>query len=177
MKTITRTINLYTFDELSKEAKERALQSHRETNEYYFLEDCMANRLHELLEENGIKDMNDTSKPGTTPTPVMYSLSYCQGDGAMFEGAFEWKGYTITIKHSGRYHHYNSKDITINDEEGNDINGQIYEDFNALYIDICKELERYGYDFIEYEDSEENFAEQCESNGFTFTSDGVMENE
>lgn len=88
MKTITREYQLYTFDELSQEAKDKARAKYNENNEYYFLGDNMAERLHELLEENKIKDLNDTSKAGTKPTPVFYSLSYSQGDGAMFEGNF-----------------------------------------------------------------------------------------
>jgi hypothetical protein len=173
----TKTINLYTYDELTKEAQEVALREWRDNNDYFFLSDNLAERLHELLEENKIKDTNDTSKAGTKPTPVLYSLSRCQGDGAMFEGVFEWNGYTVSIKHSGHYYHSNSKTIEITNDTGDYIEDKPFEDFEALYQKICKELERYGYDFIEYEDSEENFKEACDANEYTFLLSGKMENE
>src|SRR5579859_5524827 len=144
MKTITKEFTLYEFDELSKEAKAKALQKHIEGNDYFFLQDCMSQRLHELLEENKIKDLNDTSKAGTKPTPVFYSLSHSQGDGAMFEGEFEWKKYTIYIKHSGHYNHSNSKTIEIHETNnlgvdiGDDYEPKVYKDFEAIYQKICK---------------------------------------
>lgn len=177
MQTITKTYNVYTINELSKEAKEKAHKTWKEGNDYFFLSDVLNERLHELLEEKGIKDLNDTSKPSTKPTEVLYSLSCCQGDGAMFEGNFIYKGYNVHIKHAGHYYHCNSKDITITDNQGNDIDGQVYEDFNALYVEICEELERLGYAFIEYEDSMEAFEEACDANEYNFTSDGVIDNQ
>ncbi len=179
MKTITKEYNIYTIDELSKEAQEKAHKKWIEGNDYYFLSDDMNEKLHELLEENNIKDLNDTSKPGTKPTQVVYSLSYCQGDGAMFEGMFQWKEYTIHIKHSGHYYHYNSKNFSImltETEEEPDNYQEVEEAFNTLYVDICKKLERYGYDYIEYEDSMEAFKEACEANEYTFLEDGNMFN-
>ena len=179
---ITKTINLYTINELSSEAKERALSKWVQNNDYMFLSDYLNERLFELLEEKGIKDTNDTSKAGTRPTQVMYSLSYCQGDGAMFEGDFIYthkgKKYVITVKHSGRYYHYNSKDFYIHDEEGEEVNEweEVEEAFNVEYKAICKELEHQGYEYIEYEDSMECFEGSCEANEYTFTIDGIMDN-
>lgn len=182
MKTITKNYNVYTFEELSQEAKDKARNDFIVQNEYYFLSDCMNNRLHEILEENGIKDLNDTSKTGITPTQVLYSLSHSQGDGAMFVGIFEWKKYIIYIKHIGQYYHFNSKFLEIQETEnpgfdiGDDYEPEVYKEFDELYIKICKELEQYGYNFIEYEDSEENFTELCETNEYTFLESGEMFN-
>jgi hypothetical protein len=175
----TKTINLYTYNELEPKAKEKALSDWRDDNDFFFLSDYLNNCLHELLEENGIKDDNDTSKPGTKPTPVLYSLSYCQGDGAMFEGSFTWNGYSVTVKHVGRYYHYNSKNIEMFkiDDEGADVSSDIIIQFESIYKDICKELERNGYDFMECENSEETFISACEANEYTFLSNGKMENE
>lgn len=173
----TKIITLYSFNELSKEAQEKAHNKWIESNDYYYLPDALNARLHELLEENKIKDLNDTSKPGTEPTQVMYSLSFSQGDGCMFEGNFEWNGYTITIKHSGNYCHSNSKIIDIMDEEGNQPEtDEPYNVFETVYQDICKKLEIYGYAFIGNEDSLEHFKEMCEENDYTFLENGVMEN-
>lgn len=178
MKTITKQYNLYSFDELSQEAKDKARAKFNEHDDYPFLSDDMNEKLHELLEENHIKDTNDTSKAGTTPTPVLYSLSYSQGDGCMFEGRYEWNGYNVSIRHSGHYYHEYSKILTITDEEGNEPEtNEPEEAFDVLYVAICKELEKYGYSIIEYNQSEECFAETCEANEYTFLSDGTMFNE
>lgn len=171
----TKTITLYNLDELSKEAQEKAHAKWREGNDYMFIEDCMADRLHELLEENNITDTNDTSKPGTKPTQVLYSLSHSQGDGACFEGVFEWKNYTVHIKHSGRYVHSNSVDIIIMNSEGEGVD-DYGNQFKNIYQKICSDLEQYGYDFIEHEDSFEAFQEACEANEYTFRENGIMEN-
>lgn len=177
MKKITKEYELLTFDELPQEAKDKAREDYNQNNYDYFLADCMAERLHELLEENNIIDLNDTSKPGTKPTQVFYSLSHSQGDGAMFEGDFEWNGYFVTVKHSGSYYHENSKTIDITDEEGNEPETDEPEKaFNDIYVKICKELEKYGYDYIEHENSEENFREICEANNYTFLLSGEMMN-
>lgn len=178
MKIITKEYTLYTFDELSQEAKDKARNKHNQHNDYYYLEECLNEHLHELLEKNGIKDLNDTSKSSTKPPRVFYSLSYSQGDGCMFKGNFEWNGYTVTVKHSGHYYHYNSKTIDIVDEDGNEPEtNEPLNAFNAIYVYICKELERFGYDYIECEDSEETFRETCDANEYTFLVDSTMMNE
>lgn len=182
---IQKTITLYTVEELKEANPEGYAKAHakyKEGNDYMFMEDCLSERLHELLDEKGIVDTNDTSKSGTKPTRVMYSLGYCQGDGAMFEGDFifthKGKKYVITVKHSGHYYHSNSKDFYTHDEEGEEVDEweEVEHSFNVEYKEVCKELEIYGYDFMEYEDSEENFIEMCEANEYTFTLDGRMEN-
>ena len=178
MKTITKTYKVYTFAELSPESKNKAFKADINNNDYTFLSDYLNERLHELLIENNITDTNDTSKAGTKPTQVYYSLSCSQGDGCIFEGKFIWNHYNINIKQSGMYYHFNNKTSTITDEEGNEITDEEpNEVFNTLYVKICKELERNGYDFIEYEDSEEAFLQTCEANDYTFLEDGTMVNE
>lgn len=173
-----KQIEVFTIHELSPEAKEKALQKWVEGNDYYFLEDSLNEVLHELLKENGIKDTNDTSKTGTKPTRVHYSLSCCQGDGCMFAGEFIWKDYLVYIKHSGQYYHSNSKFIEIleNNDEQELASDEVHDDFEKIYQKICGELETYGYRYIEHEDSMETFIDACDSNEYMFTIDGKMEN-
>lgn len=174
----TKTINLFSFDELAPEAQKKAHADYRTENTYFFLSHELNERLHELLEENGIKDNNNTSRPGTEPTPVLYSLSSSQGDGVMFAGDFEFQGHALTVKHEGHYYHSMSKQITWHDFEGEDKESQeekIASDFEEIYQKICKQLESYGYEFIEHEDSLEAFQEACEGNDYTFREDGTME--
>lgn len=180
MQTIKKTFNVYTIDELDEKAQEHARSAWAEINDYYFLIDELSEQLHQLLKDRGIIDLNDTSKPGTKPTQVMYSLNYCQGDGAMFEGAFIYthkgKQYLITVKHAGRYYHCNSKTIEVSTEDVEEVDecGEVEKAFNVEYVEICKELERAGYRSIEYEDSMEKFFEMCSANDYLFTVDGEL---
>lgn len=174
MKQIT--INLYNFGELSESAKEKAMQEWIKHDDLPFLEDAMDEYLIDLLIDNNIE--SDNAK-------VFYSLSYCQGDGAMFEGPFMYKGVSIVARQSGHYYHENSKDLDF-DYEGlseDDVLKTDYkmqdnfeEDFNELYIKICRELKKYGYDFIEQEQSPEHLAKLFELNEYTFKEDGTMHN-
>ena len=50
------------------------------------------------------------------------------------------------------------------------------QEFEELYQDICKKMERAGYEHIEWCTSEEVFIESCEANGYTFRENGEMEN-
>lgn len=170
-----KTIEVFEFSELSKEAKERAHAKWIESNNYYFLSEYLNERLHELLKENNIVVTNDTSKAGTKPTQVQYSLSCSQGDGCMFAGTFEWMGYTVHIKQSGHYTHSNSKKLEVVDSEGVYAPDESEKAFDAMYHEICKQLENDGYAYIEHENSMENFEETCEANEYTFTKDGEME--
>lgn len=162
---INKTSTLYSFDELSKEVQAKVLQNFRNDDECEYLPSDMQYKIEELLKENSI----------TGDARVFCSLSYCQGDGAMFEGYFNWRGYNVKIKQSGKYYHYNSKDITITDDNDNDIDGQIYEDFNTLYVSICKELERYGYDCIDSHNSDENITDIIQANDYLFNDKGVID--
>lgn len=174
MQTIQKEYKIYTFDELSQKAKDKARRDYNAGVDYDYLKHLMNDRLEELLTENNIKETGNTK--------LYYSLSYCQGDGVCFEGSFEWNGLYIYIKHSGHYYHENSKTITIYKRVWNEADGieteeeQDTEAFNALYVKICKTLEKYGYECIEFEESEENFRETCEANEYTFLEDGEMFN-
>lgn len=174
MKTITKKIEVYSFEELDEKAKANALKEETDdvmANGLWFLDDDLNERLHELLIENSIQDLNDTSKPNTKPTKVYYSLDYCQGDGCMFEGNFIWNGLNVTIKHSGNYYHSNSKTIEIESPIEEDTK-KAEKEFENIYQSICKTLERYGYDTIEYASSEERAIENFIDNEATFLKSG-----
>lgn len=169
--TIQKTITLYTFDELPKEIQKKVIERFQNSEEHYFLGEQMQEKIDELLKENNI--VGDAK--------VMYSLSYCQGDGAMFEGSFVWNGYNIPVKQSGHYYHYNSKSIgeitTIDGEEITDSKKyqDIENEFNALYVEICQKLAKWGYSCIESDLEESNIIENIKANEYTFTIDGRIE--
>lgn len=162
----TKTINLYSYSELSKEAKEKAHQDWIANNTYTFLQDDLREYIHEELTDKGYTH--------TELTPL-YDLSYCQGSGLMFEGTVTDKdGNTYTIKHSGRYYHERSTDITGVDKEGEEIDTKDFEE--NVYIPICQQVKQRGYEQIEYEDSLESFVTACEDNDYTFEESGKMNN-
>ena len=161
-------IKVYTIKELNETAKEKALNLLREDNSYDFLSEDLEERLRELLKDNKIK---------VDYLQIYYSLSYSQGDGVCFVGNFEYKDYLVFIKHIGRYNHKNSVEIDILDSESEEVmEDDICEEFKEIFDDICDQLEKIGYNYIEYVDSEENLIDMCEINEYTFLENGEMFN-
>ena len=161
-------IKVYTIKELNETAKEKALNLLREDNSYDFLSEDLEERLRELLKDNKIK---------VDYLQIYYSLSYSQGDGVCFVGNFEYKDYPKFIKHIGNYNHKNSVEIDILDSESEEVmEDDICEEFKEIFDDICDQLEKIGYNYIEYVDSEENLIDMCEINEYTFLENGEMFN-
>lgn len=165
MQTITNVYNIYTLDELTDKAKEKARDWYKNGNEYYFLSDSMNEHAGELLKK---------AKINTDDFKVYYSLSYSQGDGAMLEIKGTWKSYNVNVKQSGHYYHYNSKHIDLESAKtGKDASSKVYEEFNDLYVDLCKSLAKYGYECIDYENSDESVDDTIIANEYTFLVDGT----
>ena len=164
MRTIEKKV--FYFDELSDEAKQKAIENYREGLDFPWLTDDMVYHLEELLKEAKIKY-------DFTPN-VYYSLGYSQGDGAMFEGTFYWKAWKIEVRQSGHYSHYNSK--TFRNAEsvktGKEITDKALKEFDAVYVEICKKLERYGYDAIEDATSDESITTYLQEEFNEFYEDG-----
>lgn len=154
---------VYTFDQLSEDAKEKARDWFREGNDDPMMQSHMINLLKEELEERGIKYDVDS-------IDVFYSLSYCQGDGLMFEGLIDWRGRTLKIKHIEHYYHSKSRNIDVVD--GEDLSDAEMGQFEAVYEAICKKMEGVGYAEIEYQNSAEYIDEIMEANDYTFTNEG-----
>ena len=159
-----KTITLYEYSELSAEAKEKARAEWNELNDDPMMQSHMINVLKEKLEERGIKYDTDS-------IDVQYSLGYSQGDGFMFEGIITWRGKEIAIKHDSA-HYYHSKTASF-DYEG--LTDAEFGQFEVVYEAVCKEMERIGYDEIEYQRSEESFKQACEANEWTFRENGTLE--
>ena len=169
----TKTINLYEYSELSKEAKANALYKWNEYNDDPLMQSHMINLLKEELDERGIQYDDSID--------VRYSLSSSQGDGLMFLGEFVWKRYTIYITHNNsNYYHTNTAYIDL--QETNNLEYYMDDEhtdviaFQNMYIEICNKLEKIGYAEIEYQQSEESFEGACEANEYSFREDGTMEN-
>lgn len=160
---------VYTIDELSDKAKEKAREWYKEQDDMPFMADEMAEMLAVLLKKHKL----ECGEP-----KLYYSLSYCQGDGAMFEGVvhFKYKGkeYTAHVKQYGHYYHENSKTIDVDSNEGEDDENlaDAEEYFNGVYVSICRELEKAGYSYIDDARSDECVDDILMANEYTFTSEG-----
>jgi len=170
MKTIIREYNIFSFDELSQEAKDKARIKFNEEGDMPFLQDDLREYIHEELTARGY------THEGITP---LYDLSSCQGSGLMFEGSVTDKqGNTYTMKQRGLYYHERSADISATDKDGEELTAEEVKKWeDEVYVPICKTVRDRGYNEIDYNESEECFAETCEANEYTFLADGTMFNE
>lgn len=159
MKTITK--NIYSFNELSKEAQEKAHQEYIKNNEYEGLLSEMIDTLKDELKNHNIEE--------TGFTKVLYSLSHSQGDGACFIGDFTWDNIEISITHNFRYYHEYSTTI-----DGYFKSAKQEEEFKKIYYKICNQLETIGYNYISMEDSLETFTQLAEDMDYMFYEDGTI---
>lgn len=200
MRVITETKTVYTFEELSEAAKQKALQEHASHNDGFYAE-CV------------IEDAKTiASLMGWEIERVYYSGFWSQGDGACFEGVMRYaKGCTKAVKayapkdaelhriaqalqdlqkrnfyaisasvrHSGRYYHSGCTAFDCRDSrkypgylENEETKEEIVQITRHFMDWIYKQLEN-AYD---YEVSEENFIGLCEDNGYTFLECGTMYN-
>lgn len=144
---------------------------------WYGLQVHLDDEISTLLEENGIVPVSTADKKYASKyAKVYYSLGHCQGDGVMFEGTFEWKGWIVNVKHSGHYYHSHSKVIELSNDNGDEPTQADENAFEIIYQDICKRLEKTGYEYIDDVQTEEYFEEQCNANNWTFEEDGTMRN-
>jgi hypothetical protein len=163
MKTIE--IKLYSFEELSPKAREKALTAYASDWHDPIPQSHLINLVGEELDRLGYKYSDDLD--------IRYSLGYSQGDGLMFIGTLtDKRGRTITIRHKDpMYCHSYTASIDFPEARERE-----YQAFEEEYRAVCKTVERAGYEYIEYQTSEEYFTEICEANDYTFEEDGTMRN-
>lgn len=214
-----KIVPLYSYGELSDEAKERVKQ-------WYINNPLRSEDLTDQFRESFVRYFFPNSK-----LDVEWSLNSCQGDGVNICGELqlldvldfielwnpdehrEWHTYCplgeFTPKEIRRLRHYIGYDhqsvytasLPSNQRysycvadcmgefaeemvgdleywEWRDIHKELVKRFQDVVIKIisglCKEMESYGYDFL-YEVSDEEVAEMCEANKWTFTADGKFE--
>ena len=149
MQTITKTYNIYNFDELSEEIQEQLVKKEIEilTENYcdYYLKEDMEEEAKELIG----KAFGDKA----IYKKIYYSLSYCQGDGAMIEFDLKYYNKNVKIRHNGgHYCHENSFGIL--EEYGEELTESQYKQLHEKIYNINKQLTKYGYEFIEEDRTE-----------------------
>lgn len=193
-----RTINvdLFTFNELSEDVKEKVISNNREIN----VEHDWWEFIYEDFEENCAFDLKK----------IYFSGFWSQGDGAMFEynslpstfmDSFidqlelssmrkNWLRNNIFIsgrgKHSGHYYHEKSCSHNIRWEVDNgdlhwgttfyqwleSFEGDFEDYVTNLYEDECRKLYRALEDEYNYLTSDESIVDTILSNEYKYTQDG-----
>lgn len=194
MRTITKT--LYTFEELSEDAKKYAIKSYIEDDDLSFINGGLSVEMSYKLAEYGYEGYNKDD------LDICYSLGYCQGDGMAFYGKIDFeKWYKLHKKHFTPYENKRIKneelyigieiakinhlydhahsmgvDVTIENYENNEvlerIREKIYNIVDNEISDISGELEDYGYEYIEYCRTDEYVIEEFENGEYEFNEDG-----
>ena len=162
MKTITKTYNLYEFNELSKDIQQKVLSDEIEL----IREDDINYILCELLEETAMNLLHQHFKNAVFNN-INYSLSYCQGDGVMIEFEATYYNKSFKVIHDNSFYYHENAFRIIDDS----LTNKQYNAIKTKIVNINKELEKIGYDFIE-EDREELALENI--NNYLFYEDGKI---
>lgn len=200
MRTVTEEYKLYTYNELSEEAKEKV-------KEWYLDDEMRATFFYEDKKEFLVENYKRSN------LEIIFSLSNCQGDGLNIEGkinlydfAEKWKAdekSKRTIEHyidnsfdeytfeSNRQYCYSCKFIDrkyiddtitefIDDLKYNGIRGIKSDVIKAFFNDMIdhfeeldEEWEKAGYKYF-YDAEESEIAECCEANNYEFLEDGTF---
>jgi len=162
---MARTVRtkVYTFKELSTEAKAKAKEWYYEDGYVGDLSEVMQEQLELLLDDSGIDYQN---------AKVLYSLGYSQGDGVCFTGRFVKDGITMELEHHSRYYYANSVRSSFVDSDVNEVGEKESAAIWGIYMDICRKLECYGYAEIEYRMPDDEFSEHCDINNYEFYANG-----
>jgi len=193
MREETTTRTLYKFDELSDEAKEKAIERYRENNLDYDWYDFVYDDAITIGKLMGIKIDR-----------IYFSGFSSQGDGACFEGEYFYNAGSVKaikdyapqdetlhriakdlqniqrktfyhlyayVKHSGHYYHENCTNIDVRNDvqELTDEQEQGIKDCLRDFMRwIYKQLES-EYDYLQ---SDEQIRETIQANEYEFTEDG-----
>ncbi len=192
MRNVTQTVKIYKFDELSEEAKGRAINYHLEIMGYdqeLWLEMC--------------KDELETI--GFIDPELSYSLLRSQGDGAAFKADFDHEKLIDYVCKDNQklkkqllrllkvtdfdfdfiqtnYHYTHENTYHIEGSiywvaEGNyplisTLLGLYVDLLNDLKIELCEKFKKSGYEEIKNQNSDEYMSDLCEANGYEFLENG-----
>lgn len=194
-----RTIEIFDFKELSKEAKNNAItnyiEKYRENiqndRNLFFNED-----LHYLLEQE---------ESLFTDAQFSYSLSYCQGDGLSFTFDLDIMDYLLKYfpnmknslvnviseyclfesksNHRYSYSHKGQVDLYLDYSECSnyynleDVIKKVLEHIEDRYMEVCSNLEALGYiNIYHWENDKDYIIELIESKEITFFNNGTITN-
>lgn len=154
------TVRRYSFEELGKEAQDKAIEDTRSLLNEWVPEEYLTEELeYELDRQLG---------GSASSIELRYSLSYCQGDGVATYGTLKreeapnlsWPDNVAYVElsrnsWSNHYSHYNTFNVEAFTEDDDRVEGKAVEVLEGQLRDVCRDLARYGYDLIEKWTSEE----------------------
>ena len=185
-----REIDVYTFDELSPKAKERAITDYRHSGAAFDSSDT------ELLSETFRDQLKEKGLPYDD---VRWRLSYSQGDGVAFYGQFDLGEYLRANKLKSKFPAIArvADDVSADIEK---IGPHMYDHWNTMRVhlepqvdltdiqktelarlreliaddikDVSRELEKAGFADIEYREGDEQIAEMIRANDYEFDVNG-----
>ena len=192
-----RTIEVYTYDELSERAKENARNWYRRIDDFSsFHGECILDDFQEVLKDCGF-----------TGTKIYYSGFCSQGDGACFEGAWYASLFDVKkmanyegdrrlfpiierlktfaeenpfskaeLRHRGNYCHEISVVINWYPSDEEDAENSCADDAENSFEDITRDLMRCLYRQLEseydFQNSDETVADNIRSNEYVFDVNG-----
>lgn len=183
----TRTITVFTFEELDGAAKTRA---------EYTVGDWLREDANSNLEEFTFKPVLE--EWGFPTDKIEWSLGHSQGDGMAFYGDVDVRVYAKKVgklkewrallaaepwaslarnSFGAHYSHWNTMEADADYEglvtETRTIQAQELQDALAEDVKtVSRELAQAGYDALDV--SEEDIREHCEANDFRFNADGTV---
>ena len=194
---VTRTRNVFTYDELSDKAKSKAMDNYRQMLHETLPTEIVTEdlRYHVLREFTGKDDHDGTSwswdrhfgKYVGKELRIEWSLSYCQGDGVALYGRIyrehapnltwaEGVEYVDLVRNSwgSHYTHYNCFNVEHYDNEGDYVDVGNESEITGELRRLCCELARVGYASIDAYTSEEYALEQmaCDEMPRKYDEDG-----
>lgn len=163
------SVTRFTFEELSTEAKMKAIKRQVERLQLEDFSDCITEVLESEIDEV-LGDAGNNLK-------LHYSLSYSQGDGVALYGEirrptlqedidelpFTWPSskdgkmvdvISLSERGTGNYHHWNSFNVELFNEEQEYSECLPDEHVTEFFRDFCRKLERLGYEELESHQSE-----------------------
>lgn len=160
MREIKQTI--YNFNELSKDIQEKLIENEKQYQKeaycYDFLYSDMKEKAKELLKKY--------FKDNAVFTGVEYSLTYCQGDGAMIEFELKYYGKLIYIKHDNCCRYYHERSFTLEYPNYDYLTATQENKLKEKIYKMNYELMRYGYEIIEREYSNDEIIELLSENEY-----------
>lgn len=156
MKEITKTYQLYKFDELDEKIQEELLKQETEKQANYFCD----YELQIFMEQKAKELLHKYFKNNATYKQVYYDLSYSQGDGAMIEFDLQYYKNNFEIRQYGHYYHERAFTV-INKNWYKELSPKVLSKLDEKIVNMNKELVKYGYNLIEDEEYFRSIAKEC----------------
>ena len=147
MRKIVKEFNVYNFDELSDDVKEKLIEKERDIQKELYCEDW----LYDDMEEKASNLLNDYFGITSDYLKVYYDLSYSQGSGAMIE-------FDINIVDlNNKYNIFSKEEMAFITDKGivNDI--RIRHNDNFYYHEYTFGIDYDFYNEWEFEDIERDY--------------------